>query len=47
MKRLRRWIAITLGTLVALGSIAFGVVYVLSERILRRTYEFAVGSRSS
>jgi len=38
MKRLLRWIAITLGALVALGIIAFGVVYVLSERILRRTY---------
>ena len=39
MKGLLRWIAIALGALVALGIIAFGVVYVLSERILRRTYE--------
>ena len=36
MKGLPRWIAIALGALVALGIIAFGVVYVLSERILRR-----------
>src|SRR6516165_8799357 len=39
MKRLLRWIAIALGALVALGIVALGVVYVLSERILRRTYE--------
>jgi cytochrome c553 len=39
MSRLLRSIAIAFGALVALGIIAFGVVYVLSERILRRTYE--------
>ena len=39
MKRLLRWIAIALGALVALGIVALGVMYVLSERILRRTYE--------
>jgi mono/diheme cytochrome c family protein len=39
MSRLLRSIAIALGALVALGIIAFGVVYVLSEHILRRTYE--------
>lgn len=38
MKRLLRWIAMALGTLVALGIIAFGVAYVLSERILTRSY---------
>jgi cytochrome c553 len=42
MKRLLRWIGITLGALVALGIIAFGVVYVLSERILSRTYQVPV-----
>jgi len=39
MSRLLRSIAIAFGALVALGIIAFGVVYVLSERILRRTDE--------
>ena len=39
MKGLLRWIAIALGALVALGIVALGAVYVLSERILRRTYE--------
>lgn len=39
MKALLRWIAISLGVLVALGIVALGAVYVLSERILRRTYE--------
>ena len=38
MKRLLRWISIALGTLVGLGIVAYTVVYVLSERILRRTY---------
>src|SRR5215469_9067771 len=38
MKRLLRWIAIAVVALVALGIIAFGVVYVLSERILTRSY---------
>ena len=37
MKRLLRWIAIALAALVALGIIAFGVVYVRSERILTRS----------
>jgi len=39
MKRLLRWIGIALGSLAALGIIAYVTVYVLSERILRRTYE--------
>src|SRR6516164_8295336 len=39
MSRLLRSIAIAFGALVALGIIAFGVVYVLSERIVRHTYE--------
>ena len=39
MQRLLRWIGIALGSLVALGIIAYAVVYVLSERVLRRTYE--------
>jgi cytochrome c553 len=38
MKRLLRWISIALGTLVGLGIVAYTVVYVLSERILRWTY---------
>ena len=39
MSRLLRWVGLALGIVVALGIIAFGIVYVLSERILRRTYE--------
>jgi mono/diheme cytochrome c family protein len=41
MKRLLRWIGIFFGSLVALAIIAYAVVYVLSERILRHTYEVA------
>ncbi len=39
MKRLLRWIGIALGGLGALGILAYAVMYVLSERVLRRTYE--------
>ena len=39
MKRLLRWIGIALASLAALAIIAYAVVYFLSERILRRTYE--------
>jgi mono/diheme cytochrome c family protein len=38
MRRLFRWIGIALGGLIAAGVIGFAVVYVLSERILQRTY---------
>ena len=46
MKGLLRWIAIALGALVALGIVALGVMYVLSERILRRSYEVAAAAVS-
>ena len=39
MKRLLRWMGIALGGLAGLAILAYAVVYVLSERILRRTYE--------
>lgn len=39
MNRLLRWISIALGSLAALAIIAYGAVYILSERVLRRTYE--------
>ena len=39
MSRFLRWIGITLGSLVGLGIVAYGVMYVLSERVLRRTYD--------
>ena len=39
MKRLLRWIGIALGSVAGLMVIAYAVVYVLSERVLRRTYE--------
>ena len=39
MKRLLRWIGIALGSIVGLGIIAYAVVYVLSERMLRHTYD--------
>lgn len=42
MKRLLRWAGIALGGLVGLAIVAYAVVYVVSERILRRTYEVPV-----
>jgi mono/diheme cytochrome c family protein len=39
MKRLLRWTAITLASLAGLAIVAYAVLYVLSERILRRTYD--------
>ena len=39
MKRLLRWTGIAVGILLGLVIVAYAVVYVLSERILRRTYE--------
>lgn len=42
MNRLLRWSGLALGTVVALAIIAFGVVYMLSERILGRTYEVPI-----
>ena len=38
MKRLLRLISIALGSIVGLGIVAYAVVYVLSERMLRRIY---------
>jgi mono/diheme cytochrome c family protein len=46
MKRLLRWIGIALGGLVGLAVVAYAVVYVVSERILRRTYEVPAVSLS-
>jgi mono/diheme cytochrome c family protein len=39
MKSLLRWTGIVLGALAGLGVVAYAVSYVLSERVLRRTYE--------
>jgi hypothetical protein len=39
MKRVLRWIGIGLGSLAALGMVACAAVYILSERVVRRTYE--------
>jgi cytochrome c553 len=41
MKRLLRWVAIALGGLAALLIVAAAVVYGVSERVLRRTYDVA------
>ena len=38
MKQLLRWVGVALGGLVGLGVVAYAVVYVLSERVLRHTY---------
>jgi cytochrome c553 len=38
MKRLLRWIGIALGSLAGSGAIAYAVLYILSERVLQRTY---------
>ena len=46
MKRLLRWISIALGSLAGLGIIAYAALYILSERVLRRTYrEYAAYAR--
>lgn len=39
MKRFIRWLGLGLAGLVALGIIAYGIVYLLSERVLRHVYE--------
>jgi len=39
MTRLLRWIGITLASLAGVGVIAYVALYVLSERVLRRTYD--------
>jgi mono/diheme cytochrome c family protein len=39
MKTLLRWTAIVLGSLVALLIVAYGVLYVMSERILKHDYD--------
>ena len=39
MKRLLRWMGIAVGGLAALAILAYAVVYILSELILRRTYD--------
>jgi len=41
MQRLLKWTGITLGGLVVLAVLAYGVLYVMSEHILRRAYAFA------
>ena len=42
MKRLLRGIGIALASLAGLAIIAYAVLYVLSERVLRRTYDVPV-----
>ena len=39
MSRLVRWVGITIGSVIALAAVAYAIVYGVSERILRRTYE--------
>jgi hypothetical protein len=39
MKRLLRWTGWSLASLVALAVLAYGIVYLLSERVLRHVYE--------
>ena len=46
MKRLLRWSGIVLGGLVGLVIVAYALAYVLSERVLRRTFEIPTGSIS-
>ena len=38
MKQLLRWVGVALGGIAGLGLVAYAVVYVLSERVLRHTY---------
>jgi mono/diheme cytochrome c family protein len=42
MKSLLRWTAIVLGSLLALIVVAYGIVYVMSERILKHDYDVPV-----
>ncbi len=42
MRHALRWIGIAAGSLVGLGVVGYALVYGLSERILRRTYEIPV-----
>src|SRR5258706_15700572 len=46
MKRLLRWTGIALGSLVAVAILAYGVIYVVSEGILGRTYEVPAAALS-
>lgn len=46
MKRLLRWLGIGLSGVAALVIIAYAVVYILSERILRHTYEVPAAALS-
>jgi cytochrome c553 len=39
MRRVVRWTIVALSSLLALIAVAYGVIYVLSERILHRTYD--------
>lgn len=40
MKRVLRWTGIVVGSLLAIAIMVYGVMYVLTERIVRRTYAF-------
>jgi hypothetical protein len=42
MPRTLRWIGIAAGSLIALAMVGYALVYWLSERVLRRTYEVPV-----
>lgn len=46
MKRLLRWIGLTLGGLVALGIIGYAIVYVISERVMQHIYAIPAGALS-
>lgn len=44
MPRSLRWIGIAMGSLIALGALGYVLVYGLSERMWRRTYEVPAAS---
>ncbi len=46
MRRLLRWTGIALGVLVGLLVLAYAVIYVLSERVMRRAYDIPRASLS-
>ena len=46
MRRLLRWTGIALGVLVGLLVLAYAVIYVLSERVMRRAYDIPGASLS-
>lgn len=46
IKRLLRWAGVVLGSLAVIGVVAYTVLYILSERVLHRTYQVPAAALS-